>query len=211
MRIVIAGGHGQIALLTATALDGDDVLSLTRHESQFDDIERAGGIPTLFDIENGSVDDLAAIVSGADAVVFSAGAGAGSTDERKRTVDFGGAVKLADAAEAAGVRRLVLVSSIGADRWDPESNDGFQLYLRAKGEADENIRARDLDWTIIRPATLANEPAIGAVETGDGFTSGSIPRADVAALIARAVRENVWVRRQFDVRSGAVPIAELEL
>jgi uncharacterized protein YbjT (DUF2867 family) len=202
MKIVVVGGHGQIALLLPKTLPGHEVISLVRKESQFADIEAAGGIPSLFDIANDSAEALAALITGADAVVFSAGAGAGSTPAQQQAIDLGGALKLADAAELAGVSRYVIVSSIGADSFDPSSDDGFQLYLRAKSEADANIRARDLDWTIIRPATLASSAATGGIEVGSGFRDGSIPRADVAAVIARTLVEPAGIRQQFDIRSG---------
>jgi uncharacterized protein YbjT (DUF2867 family) len=211
MRIVVVGGHGQIALLLPTALPGHDVVSLVRDGKQFADIEQAGATPVLFDIANDSVEALAAIATGADAVIFSAGAGAGSTAAQQQSIDLGGAIKLADAAELAGVTRYVIVSSIGADTFDPASDDGFQLYLRAKSAADANIRPRDLDWTIIRPATLTNDAATGSIEVGTGFRGGSIPRADVAAVIARTLTEPTGIRQQFDVRSGDQPIGEATL
>ena len=49
---------------------------------------------------------------------------------------------------AAGVRRLLVVSSMGADDFDAESDDTFQVYLRAKSEGDAAVRERDLDWTM---------------------------------------------------------------
>ena len=116
MDVVIAGGHGQIALRLARLLAerGDSVRSLIRNPDHADDVSAAGAEPVVFDLE-APEGDLAAVVRGADAAVFAAGAGPGSGAARKRTVDLGAAVRLIDAAREAGVRRYVMISSIGAD------------------------------------------------------------------------------------------------
>jgi uncharacterized protein YbjT (DUF2867 family) len=211
MKIVIAGGHGKIALLLAADLRDHDVVSLVRDARQFADVAETGATPVLFDLANSTPQALAVILAGADAVVFSAGAGGGSTTEQKYAIDLGGAILLADAAELAGIRRYVLVSSMGTDSVDRGSDDPFQIYLRVKSDADADIRARDLDWTIIRPSALVDTPATGLVEVGRSVGRGTIPRADVAAVIARALVEGAGIRRQFELRSGADAIADVAL
>jgi uncharacterized protein YbjT (DUF2867 family) len=130
---------------------------------------------------------------------------------RKLTVDRDGAILLAEASERAGVRRIVVVSAIDADRFDPESDDVFQVYLRAKSEADADIRARTLDWTIVRPGSLTDDPPTGRVQVGDTVPPGRIPRADVAALLASVLSEGRGIRRQFEVTSGGTPIEDAAL
>jgi uncharacterized protein YbjT (DUF2867 family) len=155
--VVIAGGHGQIALRLARLLSvrGERVRALIRNPEHVADVEAAGAEAVVFDLEGAG--DLAAAVAGADAVVFAAGAGPGSGPERKRTVDLGAAVKLIEAAKAAGVRRYVMVSSIGAD--DPAAgSEAMRPYLEAKAEADAALRSSGLDFTIVRPGRLTNEP-----------------------------------------------------
>ena len=115
--------------------------------------------------------------------MFAAGGGPNSGVERKETVDKGAAVLLADAAEQAGVRRYVMVSSMGTDKADPDSDDVFQVYLRAKKAADDDLRARDLDWTVVRPGRLTDDAGAGRVQVGT-LARGEIPRADVAAVLA---------------------------
>src|SRR5688572_33343057 len=114
MRVVIAGGHGKIALLLERLLAGrgDDVVGLVRNPAHVDDVAAAGARAVVCDLEAATVDEVAAHLAGADAVVFAAGAGPGSGIPRKDTVDRGAAVLLADAATAAGVRRYVQISSI---------------------------------------------------------------------------------------------------
>src|SRR3954454_17298778 len=138
MDILVAGGHGKVALrlLRLLAEQGHTARGLIRDPAQAADLEGAGAVPVIGDLENDET--LAPYVRGADAVVFAAGAGPGSGAARKRTVDLGGAVKLADAAGALGVTRYVMVSSIGAHA--PESGpEAMRPYLEAKAGADRHL------------------------------------------------------------------------
>lgn len=184
MRTVIAGGHGQIALRLERLLAarGDVAVGLIRNPEHAADLSAAGAEPVVADLEHVSVASLAAQLAGADAVVFAAGAGPGSGNARKETVDLGASVLLADAAEAAGVRRFVQVSSMGADREDLGS-DTFSVYLRAKAGAEADLRKRDLDWTVLRPGSLTNEPGTGRVKLAPRTGRGPVPRDDVAAVL----------------------------
>lgn len=159
MRIVIAGGHGQIALRLERLLAarGDEAVGVIRNPQQGEDLREAGAEPVVLDLESASVEETAEVLRGADAVVFAAGAGPNSGSARKDTVDRGAAVLFADAAERAGVRRYVVVSSMGADP-DNRGEEVFDIYQRAKGEADAYVRSRSsLDWTILRPGMLTND------------------------------------------------------
>ncbi len=210
MRIVIAGGHGQIALLTSRLLSraGHAPVGLIRDPAQSGDLVAVGAEPVVLDLEHSDVDAVAAVLSGADAVVFAAGAGPGSGAARKLTVDRAGAVLLADAAEHAGVRRYVMVSALGTDAFDPESDDVFQVYLRAKSEADADLRRRDLDWTVVRPGGLTDDPPTGHVRLAPETGPGSVPRADVATVLAALLTTGAGVRTQFELVAGEVPVAE---
>jgi uncharacterized protein YbjT (DUF2867 family) len=210
MRIVIAGGHGKIALLTERLLAaaGHEVVGLVRSADQAGDLAAAGARAEVLDLEHADLEDVVTVLAGADAVVFAAGSGPGSGAARKLTMDRDGAVLLADAAERAGVRRYVLVSSLDADSFDPESDDVFQIYQRAKSEADADLRRRDLDWTIVRPGGLLDEPGTGRVRVAASTGRGSIPRADVAAVLAELLVHGLGVRTQFELVSGDVPVPE---
>ncbi len=213
MKIVIAGGHGAIALLLTKRLteSGHEVTGLIRRPQQAADVEAAGASALVFDLENSDARTLATHLGKTDAVVFAAGAGYGSTPERKLAVDRDGAILLADAAQLVGIRRYVLISSMGTDRFDPTSRNPFQIYLRVKSEADANIRARDLDWTIVRPSGLDDGPGTGRIQVGNGMGGGTIPRADVAALLARILTRPDGLRAQFEVRSGNEPLTTVAL
>jgi uncharacterized protein YbjT (DUF2867 family) len=208
MDVLVAGGHGKIALrlLRLLAADGHRARGLVRKPGQAADLEALGAVAVLGDLEaDASLDEY---VRGADAVVFAAGAGPGSGPERKRTVDLGGAVKLVDAALAVGVRRYVMVSSIGADRPDAASGS-MRPYLEAKAEADRYLIASGLEYTIIRPGSLTEDPGTGRVrvsrELGD---RGDVPRDDVAAVIAELLDAPNTIGVTFELFGGDLPVAE---
>ena len=208
MDILVAGGHGKIALrlLGLLAAQGHTARGLIRSPAQAADLRAVGAVPVLGDLENDET--LDAYVKGADAVVFAAGAGPGSGAARKRTVDLGGAVKLADAARTMGVRRYVMVSSIGADRPDA-AGESMRAYLRAKAEADDYLRASGLDYTIVRPGSLTDDPGTGrvtvSVELGN---RGPVPRDDVAAVLAAVLTTRVAMDATFELFTGDTPIPE---
>ena len=209
MRVVIAGGHGTIALILERLLadSGHEPVALIRNPDHMSDVEAAGATPVLLDLETASVDDVARVLQEADAAVFAAGAGPGSTAERKFTVDRDAAILLADAAEKAGVGRLIVISAIATDRFDAASDDIFQLYLRAKSEADAAVRSRDLDWTIVRPGSLTNDAGTGRVRAASEIPGGGrIARADVAATIVALLTSGAASRTQFELVSGDDPI-----
>ncbi len=206
--IAIAGGHGKIAMLLGRALAarGDTVRGLIRNPDQEGDLRAAGIEPVLCDLEGGG--DVAAAVRGADAVVFAAGAGPGSGDARKSTMDKGGAVKLVDAAKAEGISRYLIVSSMGADKAPEDGAEGFGAYLRAKFEADEAVRASGLDYTVVRPGGLTDDEGTGLVQVAASTGRGQIPRADVAAVFVACLDDARTIGKSFDLSSGTTPIAE---
>src|SRR5689334_15788724 len=211
MIVVIAGGHGQIAqhLERLLADSGHEPVGLVRNPDHLADLATQGARGEVVDLEKATVDQLAAAVAGADAVVFAAGAGPGSGADRKETVDRAAAALLADAAEQAGVTRYVMVSAMGTEGADPDSDDVFQVYLRAKGAADDDLRARStLDWTVVRPGRLTNDEPTGRVTLGEGLEGGSVPRRDVAAVLAELLVTGAGRGRTVDLVSGKVPVAE---
>lgn len=209
MRVVIAGGHGQIALLLERVLSerGDEAVGIVRNPDHVADVEATGAQAHVLDLEKATVEELAAVVASAEAVVFAAGGGPNSGAARKETVDKGAAILLADAAEQAGVRRYVMVSSMGTEQADPTSDDVFQVYLRAKKAADDAVRSRDLDWTIVRPGRLTDDPGTGRVRVGT-LDRGEIPRADVAATLAEVLHSPETAGKTFDVLAGDTSVAD---
>ncbi|MFG2767597.1 NAD(P)H-binding protein [Streptomyces rubiginosohelvolus] len=234
MRIVTAGGHGRVALLMQRMLveRGDSAAGIIRKPKQADDLLALGVQPLIADLENSSVEELTDFVRGADAVVFAAAAGAGRA-ERRQTVDRDAALLLADAAEAAGVRRYLIVSSMGADTravdgaldltfraylrendpFNGQDEDGrspaFGAYLQAKGAADEALRGRSaLNVTVLRPGLLSDEAGTGRVLLTASVGAGSVPREDVAAVLVALLDAPGSGGQTVELISGATPIVE---
>jgi nucleoside-diphosphate-sugar epimerase len=214
MRIAIAGAHGQVARRLGRLLSsrGDTVVGIVRNPDHRPDLEADGVEPAVLDLESASVDEVAAVLSGADAVVFAAGAGPGSGAARKHTVDHAAAVLLADAAERAGVRPYVLVSSMGVEQarqGTPRGMDQvFAAYLQAKLRAEDEILPRPgLDTTIVRPGRLTDDAGTGRVTVAHGVERGDVPRDDVAAVLAEILRAGK-TGEVVEVVSGPTPVAE---
>jgi uncharacterized protein YbjT (DUF2867 family) len=207
MDVLVAGGHGKIArhLLRLLAEGGHHARGLIRNPGQAPDLERIGAVPVLCDLEH---DDPLPHVGAAEAIVFAAGAGPGSGPERKRTVDYGGAVKLIRAAEELGVLRYLMVSSMGAD--DPAAApEAMRPYQQAKHDADEALAESGLDWTIVRPGGLTDEPGSGRVAIAERLgRSGQVPREDVALVLLECLGADNTIRRRFEVLEGDVPVRE---
>jgi uncharacterized protein YbjT (DUF2867 family) len=209
MDIVIAGGHGKIALLLERLLAdaGHRPRGIIRKPEQADDLRAAGAEPLVFDLEGGSAEELAEAIGPADAFVFAAGAGPGSGPQRKWTVDYGGAVKGMQACRLNGIDRYVMVSSMGADP-DAEDDGGFGTYLRAKGQADQKLVESGLAYTIVRPGSLTDDPGTGRVRIAEHTGRGSVPRADVAAVLATVLATPGTAGRAFELIAGDTPIEE---
>jgi uncharacterized protein YbjT (DUF2867 family) len=202
MDVVVAGGHGKIGLrlLRLLADGGHRARGLIRNPDHAPDLEEAGAEPVICDME--ALDDLSGCCEGADAVVFAAGAGPGSGAERKRTVDYGAAVKLME----AGVRRYVMVSAISAGR-PHEWSEQMQPYYEAKAGADERLTESGLDYTIVRPGGLTDEPGTGRVRVGTEL-AGDIPRDDVAAVLFAVLEQPASVGKTFELVSGDTPVED---
>jgi uncharacterized protein YbjT (DUF2867 family) len=210
VRVVIAGGHGQIALRLTRLLAqrGDAPVGIVRNPGHVDDVRAAGGDAVVLDLEQATVADVAAILAGADAAVFAAGAGPGSGTARKDTVDRAASVLFADAAEAAQVRRFLQVSAMGLDRADdPSMGEVFGAYLRAKDAADRDVIARTgLDWTVLRPGRLTDEPGTGTVTLDDHVPAGAVTRDDVAAVLVTLLDRPGTAGRVFELVGGDTPV-----
>jgi nucleoside-diphosphate-sugar epimerase len=217
MHVVIAGGHGQIALrLTENlAAEGHSVTGLIRNPDHAEDLTAIGGRPIVLDLEQADAEHLGGLLASdmhgeVDAVVFAAGAGPGSGAARKDTVDRAASALLADAAERAGVRRFLQVSSMGVDQEpDPSRDEVWAAYIAAKAEAEEDLRGRDLDWVILRPGSLTNDPPTGLVHLAEPPVGrGEVTRGDVAAVLAELLRNPEVSKRVLELRGGDTPVAD---
>jgi uncharacterized protein YbjT (DUF2867 family) len=216
MKVVVIGALGKVAqqLVPLLADGGDDVVGVVRRPEQIDRVADLGADPVLLDVEHASTDEIASVLDGADAVVWSAGAGGGNP-ARTYAVDRDAAIRSMEAARAAGVRRFVMVSWIGStpDHGVPEDS-GFFPYADAKLAADDHLRGTDLDWTILGPGTLTDDPPTGTVavlgedEAAPGGAASRVSRADVARMIAATLAEPASVGRFMRFTAGEVPVAD---
>ncbi|KAM9864081.1 SDR family oxidoreductase [Leucobacter sp. BZR 635] len=207
--IAIVGGHGQIALRTTSLLTraGHRVLGVIRNPGHASAVEQAGGEAVLVDIEHATAEELAAAIGGADTLLFAAGAGPGSGPARKETVDHQGALTAMAAAAKLGAR-LVQISYIGVANTPPESaGPDFLAYQRAKYTADLALEASSLDWTIVRPGTLTDEPGTGRVAVGT-LERGPVSRDNVAEVLAHVLVRSGYGGVAFDLLDGEVAVPE---
>jgi uncharacterized protein YbjT (DUF2867 family) len=209
-RITIIGGHGKVALRLGRLLSerGDQVSAWVRNGLHSDDVAATGATPVVADLETLDDDAMAAILAGQDAVVWSAGAGGGDP-ARTYAVDRDAAIRSMVAAEKAAVRRYLMVSYF-YDRPDHgvAQDSSFFPYADAKAAADEHLRSTALDWTILGPSRLTDDPGTGRIETGEGIAKSSVSRDDVAAVLAAVLEAPTTIRRTIDFNNGEVPIAD---
>jgi uncharacterized protein YbjT (DUF2867 family) len=211
MKVLVAGANGQTArqLVRMLVEDGHEVRGLIRKEDQMQNVESDVAEPVLVDLEQDESDGrIGEAVEGCDAIIFAAGAGPGSGNERKETMDRDGAIKLIEAAESRGANRYLMLSTMGAD--DPESRDEkMQPYMQAKGEADERLRNSSLDYTIIRPGRLTDDAGTGSIAAAESLGQyGEITREDVARAFAAALEAENTHGKTIEILSGDTPIEE---
>ncbi|WP_446214903.1 NAD(P)H-binding protein [Micromonospora sp. IBHARD004] len=211
MRVVIAGGHGKIAKLLERDLAGrgDSAVGLIRNPDHAAVLRAAGAEPVVCDLEHSDVDTVAGHLTGADAVVFAAGAGPGSGAARKDTVDRAAAVLLADAAARAGVRRYLLVSSMGVEQPPaPGTDEVWAAYLRAKKAAEAEVTGRDLDVTVLRPGRLTDDGPAGRIRLDRHVEPGAVSRADVAHVLLALLDDPATTGLTLELVGGDTPIGE---
>ncbi len=204
MLVAIAGGHGKIAMRLAARLvaRGDAVIGLIRNPDHASDVRATGAEPVVCDLERASAEEVADAVRDAEAVVFAAGAGAGSGAERKLTMDRDGAVKLLEATAERAVP-YVIVSSVGAENPPPEDDDDvFSVYLRAKAAADAAVKSSDRPWTIVRPGRLTDAAGTGRVRIDIDPFRGDVARDDVAEVLDAVLHDPRANRRILYVNGG---------
>ncbi|QKE83291.1 SDR family oxidoreductase [Arthrobacter sp. NEB 688] len=211
MRVLTIGGHGKVARLLTPLLAerSHEVTAVIRNPEHTADVEADGATAKVADVESMSTGELTDLVRGFDAVVWSAGAGGGSP-ERTYAVDRDAAIRSMDAALEAGVDRYVMVSYYGAGPGHgvPE-DDGFFAYAEAKTAADEHLQASGLAWTLVRPSALTDDPSTGRIETSrTGAGKGSVPRADVALVVAEVLARPGTAHAVVEFNTGDTPVAD---
>ncbi|CAH0252816.1 putative sugar epimerase YhfK [Peribacillus sp. Bi96] len=208
MNILIAGAHGTTGKQIIKELSKNpqmNVYGMIRKKEQAQTIKGLGGHPILADLE-GNVDKA---VDNMEAIIFAAGSGPNTGPDKTTAVDKNGAIKLVDAAKKKGIDRFVMLSSVGSDHPE-QAQEGMRHYLESKRDADEHLKASGLTYTIVRPVALTNEQSVGKIFADEkvDHTNKSIPRADVATVLAQSVTEETTFNKTFEIFSGTLPIKE---
>lgn len=207
MKVLVAGAHGNTGKLLVKNLrqEGHEPYAMIRKEEQKAEMERIGGIPVLADLE--SEGDVGRAVKGMDAVIFAAGSGSGTGPDKTTDVDRDGAIRLIDATERDGIKKFVMLSSMGAN--DPNQVEGgFRHYLQMKHDADEHLKKSELDYTIVRPGGLTKEAGTGKIKVGESVGQGEVPREDVARTIISCLQEPNAYHKTFEMISGDTQIED---
>lgn len=209
MRVAIIGGHGKIALLLQKLLTqrGHEVTAAYRNPEHTAEVAATGAHPVVADVETMDTAQITELLSGHDAVVWSAGAGGGNPT-RTYAVDRDAAIRSMDAATAAGVPRYVMVSYLGSGRDEVEPDSSFHPYAQAKAAADEHLRGTGLRWTILGPGRLTLDPPTGTVAVGDTITSSEVSRANVAEVAAQVLERTDLDAVTVNFVDGDTPIGE---
>ncbi|HSO64161.1 MAG TPA: SDR family oxidoreductase [Ornithinibacter sp.] len=211
MRVLVIGGHGKVARLLSPLLADRShaVTAVIRDPDHAADVTADGATPLVADVEAMDVAALTDLVRGHDAVVWSAGAGGGKPS-RTYAVDRDAAIRSMEAARAAGVDRYVMVSYFGAgpDHGVPQ-DDPFYAYADAKTTADARLEASDLAWTLVRPSRLTDDDPTGLIETSrTGAGTGSVPRGDVALVVAEVLERPGLAGAVVEFNAGDTPVEQ---
>ncbi len=207
MHVFIAGANGQIGqyLLREMADSDHEARALIRHPDHGPELQQLGATETVVgDLES----DCSEAMRGCDAVIFAAGSGPHTGPDKTIDVDQDGAIRLIDSAKAMGIKRFIIVSSMGAD--DPDSGPKkLRHYLQAKHNADEHLKSSGLNYTIVRPGQLTNDDGTGKVTVSAKQEHiAKIPRQDVARVLLATLDADTTANRIFDVVAGDTPVAE---
>ncbi|MCX5077598.1 SDR family oxidoreductase [Streptomyces sp. NPDC054949] len=209
MDVFIIGITGKIGRLLARELlaKGDTVHGLVRRDEQRTDLATQGIHAVVGDLTDLSVTELADAFGNADAVVFTAGSNGGSAQTTK-AIDGDGVTRAIEATRHAGIQRLALVSVLPESWRERDLDDEVEYYFTVKKQADVALSRSDLDWLILRPSLLTEDPGVGTVSLGPAEFHGQIPRADVAATLAELLHEPHVNRRILELNTGTTPIQD---
>ncbi|MBU8907597.1 SDR family oxidoreductase [Desertibacillus haloalkaliphilus] len=209
MRVLVVGANGQIGKHIVRILgesNKHEVRAMIRKQEQSAALEAVGAETVIADLE-GDVKGIAEAAKGCDAVIFTAGSGAHTGADKTILIDLDGAIKTIEAAEQAQANRFVMVSAINADKREKWSEQ-IRHYHAAKHYADERLKASDLNYTIVRPGGLTNDPGTGKVSIAKNLERGYVTREDVASTVVATLEEENTYRRGFDLIGGDTAIAE---
>ena len=205
MKVFVVGANGKVARHFSDFVKEDETIEevamIRKAEQKSFFAER--GIETVhLDLVKDSIADIAKAMKGADAVLFSAGAGGSGYDDTIR-IDLDGAIKAMEATEQAGIKRFVMVSTFRTGREEIAKENSLQVYTIAKHYADEWLKNRtNLDWTIVHPGILVNTPGTDQIKVGTDFEINEISRQDVASALVSVFKNENTIKKEFELLAG---------
>lgn len=205
--VIGAAGKVGIRLVRKLAIRGHRVGALHRKREQESTLAAAGATPIFGSIQIVDARSLANIIDGCDVVVFTAGAG-GAGIEQTNAIDGRGLETAVDAAKLAGVRRFILVSAFPEAWREMENSEGFENYIAVKKLADAYLADTELDWVILRPGTLSDEPGTGMIKANAALPYGTVTRDDVAETIVALIEEPAVRRSIVELTNGEDAVAD---
>ena len=198
MKVLIVGANGNTAtrLVRRLCASAHDPVAMIRDPSQREKFD-AMGVPTVLGDLEYPIDHA---VRGHDALIFAAGSGGHTGKDKTVLVDHLGAIRTMVAASMAGVRRYVMLSSIGND---VNSTSPIAHYHKAKAHADNFLAETDLDFTIVCPGRLTDVPATERVAvSADLKGRGETSRENLAAVLVACLDRADTIGKTFSLLDG---------
>lgn len=209
MKVFVIGAAGGVGsrLCRLLADEGVAVTGMHRNLLQFESVAATGASPLIGDLIGDDVPKLSHWMCGHDVVVFTAGAHGTGIDQTS-LIDGRGLEKAVAAAEAAGVTRFVLVSAMPEAGRGKNLGERFEHYLGVKKATEAYLSRTDLDWLIVRPGTLTDDPGSGLVAAGPAVIDAPVSRDNVAGFLAAAIARPLLSQQIVELTDGETTIAE---
>jgi uncharacterized protein YbjT (DUF2867 family) len=205
-NILIIGANGNTGRKVVEGLqemEGYNPVAMVRKDKQKNRFEENGVDARIGDLE----EDFSQVFENIDKVIFAAGSGGSTGDDKTEAVDKNGAMKAIDFAVEKNVDKFVMLSSMGTD--NPNRVEGLETYLKAKKAADDHLKKSDITYTVVQPGGLTDEDGTGKVELENKLGKfGQISREDVARTLIASLGNDMAKNTSFELLKGEQPIQE---
>jgi uncharacterized protein YbjT (DUF2867 family) len=205
-KVLVVGATGQTGKRVIEILNNSESfkpIAMIRKEEQKEIFEDMDVETVMGDLEK----EVENALKGIDKVIFAAGSGGETGEEKTISVDQEGAIKMIDAAKKANVKKFVMLSAMGAD--DPSKNQKLEVYLKAKKKADEHLRDSGITYTILRPGALTDDMGLAKVKLAEKLNEqGEISRDDVAFLLVMSLADPLVKNKTIEALEGKTSIKD---
>lgn len=207
--VFIFGITGRVGRLLVTRLRARGVIvsGLTRSSLPEPALEADGVTTVTGELRIATTEEITAMISDSDVIVFAAGSNAGPqtvTDD----IDEAALQRVSEAIAASPGKRLILLSVMPEAWRERQLSDDEEHYFAVKKRAEVALTRQPIDWVILRPSLLTDDPGQGMVALGPAELHDEITRDDVAAVLEALVFEPAISRRILEVNAGPTAITE---